>query len=614
MKQTHCNDHRSNTSARHKLTTLAASLLLAGMGAAPFAAHADKSSPRCPAETAFYDPGQGQDVVLPEGYKIEVFAKDLNFPSDIEFVGDKHNFRAIVLESGTGLPSACTNNALEPGGVTSPSNPFTPGVLIFDQRGTKLAGPLGKPTSADPAKNTGFQADGPAIGLAFEHGLQGGTLFGTDSAQGIRGARGSGNNTSRVVSINLHSGQVTPVIRGLPTGDHPTEQIVVKGGWLYWSQGSGTNSGVTGHDNGAGGNQHEIACQQITLSNNVWDSGDGHKTSGYSNHGVQRPGVTVPAYEGATSKGMCTGAILRARINDPQNTIEPVAWGFRNPFGLRFSPANHPLKGQLMISENGEDERGARPVANSPDRLAVARQNPDGTPEYHGWPDRFGFLDSTQAVFNPLGGPADDLFPDVARIKAENTPVRHVLAFPPQPPVAPLAIGPADSSPVGLDFAPRSFIHGVVKKNAVLISREGDFGFAAENGDPSEGHDVQLVNWTKTGNPHELELSRFAFNCPSSNQGHNPDGSPKCAVAVEQAFAARLHGINRPITLRFGPDGAAYLVDYGAVRDLGLSNPATKFVRAADAPLVQIPGTGVIWKISCVSPKCGARGDDDHDD
>ena len=33
-------------------------------------------------------------------------------------------------------------------------------------------------------------------------------------------------------------------------------------------------------------------------------------------------------------------------------------------------------------------------------------------------------------------------------------------------------------------------------------------------------------------------------------------------------------------------------------------------------PLVQIPGTGVIWKITCVSPTCGAGGDDedDHDD
>ena len=40
-----------------------------------------------------------------------------------------------------------------------------------------------------------------------------------------------------------------------------------------------------------------------------------------------------------------------------------------------------------------------------------------------------------------------------------------------------------------------------------------------------------------------------------------------------------------------------YLVDYGAVRDFGQSDPATRFVGANNGPLVQIPGTGTIWKI-----------------
>ena len=53
---------------------------------------------------------------------------------------------------------------------------------------------------------------------------------------------------------------------------------------------------------------------------------------------------------------------------------------------------------------------------------------------------------------------------------------------------------------------------------------------------------------------------------------------------------------------RIGPDGAAYLVDYGAVRDFGRSDPKTAFTNPADAPLVQIPGTGVIWKISRTRP------------
>ena len=241
----------------------------------------------------------------------------------------------------------------------------------------------------------------------------------------------------------------------------------------------------------------------------------------------------------------------------------------------------------MFVTENGEDERGARPTNNSPDRLHIAKQNPDGSPDYHGWPDRFGFLDSTQAVFNPVGGPGDD---NPAAVVGK--PVLPVLAFPPQPITAPLAIEPADVALVGVDFAPKAFAVGVVKPGAALIGREGDFGFSAENGSPGAGHDVLLVNFSKPNEPLQLQTSLFAHN-----------------TTFEQAFPDGLRGINRPTNLRFGPDGCAYLVDYGAVRDFGQSNPATKFIVPADGPLVQIPGTGVIWKIC--GPVVGVEPEDD---
>src|ERR1700746_461284 len=62
----------------------------------------------------------------------------------------------------------------------------------------------------------------------------------------------------------------------------------------------------------------------------------------------------------------------------------------------------------------------------------------------------------------------------------------------------------------------------------------------------------------------------------------------------EQAFVTNINGFNRPTNIRFGPDGCAYVVDYGAVRDNGSD---THFVGAGNGPLVQIPGTGVIYKI-----------------
>jgi hypothetical protein len=588
------------------------------------AAAADRNNPNCPLNVAFYDPSHGEDIALPKGYKVDVFAKDLNQPTGIAFVGSKDNFRVLVIESGKGLPGNCNNNdgvgVGGPAGPTSPTNPFTPDLMVFDNRGVCLQGrsdfdagcsnktPIGKPNAA---KRPSFQVDGPAIGLAFENGFRGGKLFGTDSNQGARGAaagKGGGNNTSRVITIDLGRNEVNTLIGGLPTGDHPTELLIIKDGFLYWAQGSATNSGVTGHDNGNGGNQHDIACERIQLSKNLFDSGDGHMTSGFSNHNVRRPLAFVDPFEDATATGMCTGAILRARIGSHPK-VEPFSWGYRNPFGLRFSPEDHALEGKLFVTENGEDERGARPTNNAPDRLQIAQQHRDGRPDYHGWPDRFGFLDSTQAVFNPVGGPGDD---NAAAVVGK--PVLPVLDHFPQPPVAPLALEPADVAVVGPDFAPDSFTGGVVKKGAAFVAREGDFGFSKGNGQPEAGHDIELVNFSKRGAPLRISLSRFAFNCAKENQTHNPDGSPRCRdskgddASEDQAFVSGLRGINRPIQVQFGPDGALYLVDYGAVRDFGQSDPKSRFVGGpTDGPLIEIPKTGVIWRITRV-------GQHDRDD
>jgi hypothetical protein len=183
-------------------------------------------------------------------------------------------------------------------------------------------------------------------------------------------------------------------------------------------------------------------------------------------------------------------------------------------------------------------------------------------------------------LFNPVCGPGDDLFPDCAAILALDIPVKPVLASPPQPITAPLALEPADVAAVGLDFVPNSFVTGPVRHGAALVAREGDFGFSAANGEPEAGHDIELVNFSGPGEPLRLQQTRFAHN-----------------TTFEQAFVDGLRGINRPVDLKFGPDDCAYLVDYGAVRDFGQSDPASKFIDPADAPLVQIPGTGVIWKI-----------------
>jgi len=540
--------------------------------------------------TAFFDPTLPPSINLPPGFTASVFAKGLNMPTGIAFLGNASSFQVFVLESGHGLPSACNDESVQSGGTFATNNPFTPDILVFNQNGTKIRGPLGKPTASG-----GFQPSGPAVDIAFAQGLSGGRLFATDSNQATHA--GGQNNSSRIVTVNPMTGVVTPFITDLPTGDHPSEQLAFKGGWIYWSQGSTTNSGVVGLDNGGGNNQSDIPCQDITLSDNVFVSSFGPPvvaTSGYSPHGIQQPGATIPAFfnsfTGKVRQGVCDGAILRSRLNDPTHAIEAFSWGYRNGYAIRFPPDDHPLAGGILVGEDGADERGARPSNNAPDAIHLGRQNPDGSPDYHGWPDRFGFLPSSQAVFNPIGGRNDDVCPPpfdqatcLANLqKAGDIPIADVLAGPPQQITAPLALEGADSSFTGIDFVPDAFVRDPVRPGAVLYSLEGDFGFSPPNATspaPEIGHEVKLINFNQvSGSPLALRIQNFAGNSTG-----------------DQAFVTNINGFNRPLNVRFGPDGCAYVVDYGAVRDLGAD---THFVGPpANGPLVQIPGTGVIWKI-----------------
>jgi hypothetical protein len=575
-------------SKRVLLSSVASGLLV--IGAPAYAATV--ANPICPDNTALFDPGNGQDIVLPQGYSISVFASGLNFPTGLAFrKTSQGHFEVYVLESGHGLPSVCNEQDSFGSGQFDPTNPFTPDILVFDETGKLIRGPLAKPTP-----NGGLQAAGPSVDIAFENGLGGGRLFASDSNQATHAA--GQNNSSRIVIVDPDTGQVTPFIVNLPTGDHPTEQFAFRDGWIYWSQGSTTNSGVVGRDNGGGTNQQDIPCQDIQLSNNVFDSGGGVKTSGYSPFGKQQPGATVHAFESASHHGVCDGAVLRAKLDadHPENTIEPYSWGYRNGYAIRFAPRFHALLGQMLVGEDGADERGARPTNNVPDVIQLAVPNPDGSPDYHGWPDQFGFLPASQAVFNPVGGPGDDLcVPDannppstctpasLAQILAEAVPIQPVLAGPPQEITAPLAIEAADSSFTGIDFVPGSFVHGPLQAGAALYTLEGDFGFSAANAtEPAHeiGHEIKFINFSPIGKPLKLEISEFAHN-----------------NIFDQAFITGAHGFNRPTNVRMGPDGCAWVADYGAVRDFGQSGADSKFVGAANGPLVQIPGTGVIWRI-----------------
>jgi hypothetical protein len=468
-------DGKSNAMRRNRSQALTAALALAPLVALSTTATAQtvsnpSTAPDCMSNTAFFNPNLTPSINVPPGFTASVFVSGLNAPTGIAFLGNSSSFQVYVLESGHGLPSVCNDEMAWPGGPFDIKNPFTPDILVFNQNGTLIRGPLGKPTSS----GGGFQPSGPAIDVAFVNGTSGGLLFATDSNQSTHHHNGQ-NNSSRRVTVNPMTGAVNAFITNLPTGDHPTEQLAFRGdGWIYWSQGSTTNSGVVGLDNGGGQNQSDIPCQDITLSQNVFSSGNGLSTSGYSPFGVQQPGATIKAFfnsfTGQVRQGVCDGAVLRAQLSNSSN-IQAFSWGYRNPYAIRFPPAGHPLFGGIFLGMDGADERGARPSNNAPEEFHLGRQNPDGSPDYHGLFDRYGGLSTSQRVYDPEGGSNDDVCPApfdqatcVANLVAAGAiPIRDVLAGPPQQITGPLAIEAADASFTGIDFVPDAFVSGPVQ-------------------------------------------------------------------------------------------------------------------------------------------------------
>lgn len=105
---------------------LESAVLLAAALALPSAAPAmTVGNPLCPGEEVSFNPGDGQDIVVPDGFKVSVFASGLNFPTGIAFRGDAHRFEVYVLESGVFPTSRCNDGvAWQSKGL--PGTPFYP--------------------------------------------------------------------------------------------------------------------------------------------------------------------------------------------------------------------------------------------------------------------------------------------------------------------------------------------------------------------------------------------------------------------------------------------------------------------------------------------------------
>jgi glucose/arabinose dehydrogenase len=243
--------------------------------------------------------------------------------------------------------------------------------------------------------------------------------------------------------------------------------------------------------------------------------------------------VTQP---GAIVRGQvpCSGAILR--IPATGGKPELVAWGFRNPFGLAFSP-----DGALYATDNGYDDRGSRPVHGAGDLLWRVDSG-----HWYGWPDYHGHrrLDDGDH-YTPSGKPVP----------------APVLADPPERPPQPVAVLAVHSSSDGFD-----------------VSRSARFGYAGRAFIAQFGDQVPTTGWVhapvgfkvvmvdlRSGEIDDFAVNRGKMNGPASWLGGG--------------------GLERPIAARFDPSGdSLYVVDFGV---LTMSSAGAR----------PQPGTGALWRI-----------------
>jgi glucose/arabinose dehydrogenase len=218
-----------------------------------------------------------------------------------------------------------------------------------------------------------------------------------------------------ISTVEPKTGLVKDIIVGLPSlGDHHNNQIAIGGpnNRIYFGQGEATNSGIVGEDNFKLGwskiapTIHDIPAKNITLTGQNFvtknpltaEPNDKATTGAFVPFGtLTYPGQVIPW------DIKCNGCILSANLDGTD--LKMVGWGFRSAYGIAFSRIDNKTK--LLVTANGADERGSRPIANDTEKVySIDISNSSQHGKFYGWPDFFGNAQPvTDPVFqSPRGG------------------------------------------------------------------------------------------------------------------------------------------------------------------------------------------------------------------
>ncbi len=473
------------------------------------------------ADAIVLDPGY---VAFPEATRLTLIADGLNAPSDFGFV-----------PASADVPEAFK------------------GAMV-------IAEPV---TASEPVRVGGFKADGEWFELyprAFRlAGIQlgGDRLYGPVGGVAVLGSEVFLSHRDRegrgVISALTFPSEGRPpkrriVVENLPAaGDHGVTDVAVNptNGRIYFGVGSATNSGVVGLDSFQLGwvRKHpKVADQSLTelrLRGYRFDTprpGSGLFASNLAVTGPFQPfGQTR---QRIAPSDRPTGAVYSVAADGSDLRVE--AHGLRWPRGLAFNEF-----GNLYVSNNGMELRGTRPVASDPDvvlRVPLLAGSRRAT--WFGFPD---FSADLQPVTLPQYQPPTELiektgYPELSFLVDHEasglvapdsaTLLRGVL--PPQAGAAKMAV-------VGRDAVVP------VPEGHVLVAAFGDRGQFANADTPREtpaGSEVWTIDTDRKS------ASRLIYN--------------RVPGPASESYAQPI-ALERPVSVKVGPDGAVYVLDAGPV-------------------------------------------------
>ena len=494
---------------------------------------------------------QPEGILAPPGYAVEAFAARLDFPVDITFGDDDEVFVAEAGGHSYGITPEKT-----PGPQIVQLLPSGNKKVVYDH-----AVPMEEIKKHHSSESMPEGLIPPITGITWHDG------------------RMYVAHRSRYSVLDPESGEFNTIINGLPCwGEFMNHKAIFdRDGRMVFFVSTQGNSGVIEEhwmkviNLFSKKKTHEIPGEDVVLSGKNYPVpvedpetagvADKKMTGAFVPLGTKTdPGLTVQGQK------ICNGAFFRC---NPEGTdLERIAWGFRSCFGYRYSP-----DGRLICTQNSANPMPPRGLWFDYESIYEVVDD-----EWYGWPDFYSGIPITDERFAVKKGKGEFLLTEETHrklLKGKRLPRQPLVRLPPH------------AAAEGMVFGRREF---GIDPNRILVAEMGTIvrqfkgkelyppgkqrpGEEMEDdplpADPPAGVDtswpgfkVQLI---------DLESGRVQDFLKNHNEG--------------PATATSGSGLERPLQLEWGPDGALYVVDFGIISMTKMG-------------MKSYPHTGVIWRVS----------------